>query len=97
MKKQNRQFQKVAQSVGLFSLGAAIGSASAILFAPASGKMMRKRLGNQLRQTRKQLLKKTDLLREAAIEKIGDTRQWILQHAQNGNGKHSVRRLVHRA
>ncbi|MBI3616165.1 MAG: YtxH domain-containing protein [Candidatus Omnitrophica bacterium] len=96
--KENRKAQKIAQSVGLFSLGAMVGSLSALLFAPASGKAVRKRLGNQILQTKKQLLKKADILRDTAVEKFGDTRQWLLKQMKNGNGKHPVRhRLIHHA
>ena len=83
---------KIVQSLGIFTLGATIGSLSALFFAPASGRVIRKRLGSQLRQAKKQLIKKADLLRETAVEKLGDTRQWLVQRVMNGNGKHSMRR-----
>jgi len=93
--KESRSSKKIAQSLGIFTLGAAVGSLSALLFTPASGRAIRKRIGNQLRQAKKLLAKKADLLRENAVEKLGDTRQWLVQRVLNGNGnKHSIRRRV---
>lgn len=91
--------KKVGLTAGMFALGAAAGSALALLYAPASGKVTRKRIGagfrnagrstvRQLKQTRKVLAKRAGALREAATEKLGDTREWLLERVANGNGKH---------
>jgi len=96
--KENRQIVRMGQYFGLFSLGAAAGSLLGLLFAPASGRSTRKRIGSQIRQTKKLLLKKADLLREAAVDKFGDTREWLVQRVPNGNGRHGThRRAVHHA
>ena len=91
--------KKAGLTAGIFALGAAAGSVLALLYAPASGKVTRKRIASgfrsagrstvrQLNQTRKVLAKKAGALRNAATEKIGDTREWLLERVSNGNGKH---------
>ena len=90
-----------------FTLGAAAGSLLAILFAPVSGRVARKRIGlkfrsleqstaRQLRQTKKLLAKKADLLREAATEKLGNTKDWLVHRLGPSNGKRPAhQRVVH--
>ena len=93
--KQNHQSRRVVQNIGLFTLGAAAGSLVALFFAPASGRATRKRIGSQIRQAKKMLLKKADSLRDTAVEKFGDTREWLMERVSNGsNGKHTLRRRV---
>ena len=91
---------------GAFLLGATAGSVAALLYAPASGKVTRKRIGmkirslqytagRQLGQAKKLLAKRAELLRETATEKIHDAQTWVTERMNNGNGKHAVRRPVH--
>lgn len=93
--KGNRGWGRVGLATGTFAIGAAAGSVLALLFAPASGRAIRKRIGHQFKQTQKLLAKKTGVLREAALDKLGETREWlqerVLAHS-NGNGKRSLRR-----
>ena len=90
--------KKVGLTVGVFALGATAGSLLALLFAPASGRATRRRLGNQFRQAKRLLAKKAGYLKEAATEKIGETREWLVDRVMNGNGKHPVRhRIAHHA
>ena len=83
-----------------FTLGAAAGSIAALLYAPASGKVTRKRIAlkvqglqrtaaRRIGQTQRVLAAKAADVREAATE-------WIAEHVphRNGNGRHPVR---HRA
>ena len=99
---------KLGRNAGLFALGAAAGSLFALLFAPASGMVTRKRIGykirglgrstaRQLNQTRRVLAKKVGGLKSAASEKIEDTREWLLERVASGNGKHhATSRRAHR-
>lgn len=91
---------------GAFALGATAGSILALLSAPASGRMTRKRIGmkfrtlqnstaRQVKQTKKLLLKKAANLRHVAAGKLVSTRKWINQNVSNGSGKHSRRALTH--
>ncbi len=99
----------LGKMAGAFALGATAGSAAALLLAPASGRTTRKRIvskfrsvgrsaARQLQQSKKLLAKKADFLKEAAVERIGGTREWLLERMPNGNGKHHPmpRRTVHR-
>lgn len=103
----NKGWQKTA---GAFALGATAGSAVALFLAPASGQIIRKRLvskfrsmersaSRQLQQSRKLLTKKAAFLKKAAVEKIGGTREWLLERVPNGNGRqHPMpRRVAHRS
>ena len=72
------------QAAGAFALGATAGSAAALLFAPASGRATRKRLVSKLQQGQKLLAKKAGYLKDAAVERIGDTREWLVEHVPNG-------------
>lgn len=77
-----------------FGLGAAVGSLVALLYAPASGAVTRKRIANRMKtlkkgavrrfgQTQKVLAVKAENVREAATE-------WISDHMPvNGNGRHT--------
>ena len=103
--KGNPRWGKFGQNLGLFALGAAAGSTLALLYAPASGRMTRKRItlkfrslerstGRQLQKTKKLLAKKAKDLREVATERLGNTREWLVERV--GNGKHPLpRRVVH--
>ena len=96
--KSNRQGMNLGQTAGVFALGAAIGSGLSLLFAPAAGPVTRRKLGKEFQQARKVLTKKVDLLREAAVDKLGDTRQWLVKQISTGNGRRPARqRVAHHA
>ncbi|MCM8794683.1 MAG: YtxH domain-containing protein [Candidatus Omnitrophica bacterium] len=94
------------RTVGAFALGAAAGSAVALLTAPASGKVTRKRIGRQMRilgnaterqlkQAKKLLSRQAVQLRGAAVEKIGHTREWLQERiAANGNNVKHLRKAA---
>ena len=82
------------RTAGIFALGAALGSIIALLYAPASGKVTRRRLAMKARQlqreaarrlgeTQRALVTRAEHVREAATE-------WIAEHVPNG--RHPVRR-----
>lgn len=97
------------RDLGLFALGATAGSVAALFYAPASGRVTRKRIAMRFRslersaarglnRTRKVLLRKVGNLREAAQEQLGHTREWLREHAStNGRRPLHERRLAHRA
>ena len=86
------------RTAAAFSFGAAAGSILALLYAPASGQVTRRRLGTKARQlqrnairklgrTQRVLATKAEHVREAATE-------WITEHVPHGNGKHPIRHRV---
>ena len=95
-------------AAGGFALGATAGSAAALLLAPGSGRATRKKLvtkfrsmgrsaARQLQQGQKLLVKKAEFLKDSAAERIGDTREWILEKIPSGNGRRPMpRRVAHR-
>ncbi len=104
--KPNRLPRDFGKWFGLFALGAAAGSLCGVLLAPASGSVTRKRIGmkfksleqqsvRQIKQAKKLLAKKADDLRDAANEKLIQTREWLVEQVASGNGKHASRRLAH--
>ena len=106
--KQGRKIGRIAGTVGTFAAGATLGSVLGLLFAPASGKVLRKRIGMKVRtfehtaqrnikQAKKLLARKADNLREAAAEKLGQSREWITERLASNNNKHPSRRLAHHA
>jgi gas vesicle protein len=100
-----RRKSGIGRSLGAFALGAAAGSAIALLFAPASGQVTRRRIGLRLRRISREagrrvgrvqrvLTRKAETLREATAEKINGARAWVAGHVANGEQQ---RRPRHRA
>lgn len=90
---------KLGQAAGVFALGATAGSAVSLLLAPASGRISCKKLASKFRsmgrsaakglqQSKKLLAKKAVVWRDATVERIGDTREWLMERIPNGNGRH---------
>lgn len=86
------------RTVAAFALGATLGSVTALLFAPASGEVTRKRLimkaktarravGRKLQRAQRVLADRAVLAREAATD-------WISEHIPNGHGRRPARRRV---
>ena len=93
----------VGRTIGTFALGAAAGSAIALLFAPASGCVTRRRLGLKVRalqresvrrigQAQRMLSRKADNLRQATTAKLNDAREWVVDHVANGQHQRPARR-----
>ena len=102
------RWKKVGWSAGTFTFGATVGSLLGLLFAPASGRATRKRIGlqfrslerstaRQIQQAKKLLAKKADRLRETTVEKLGNTREWLVDRVSNGRHHPLPRRVVHRS
>lgn len=90
MKQAPRRRGGVLKSAAVFTLGAAVGSIAALLYAPASGKQTRRRIamrvqtlrretGRNLGRTRRALATQAVQVREAATG-------WIAEHIPHGNG-----------
>lgn len=104
-----RRPRYLGRTLGAFAIGAAAGSVLALLYAPASGKMTRRRIGlkvkafrcataKQLQRTRVQLLKQAKQFREATVEKVGQTREWVMERLPLTPSRHTTNhRPVHPA
>ena len=101
MIKENRQRGTGFRTFVAFALGATVGSIVALLYAPASGQVTRRRLAMKARtlqraalrrlgETQRALATKAESVREAAAEWIGD-------HVPHGNGRHVRRPIRHAA
>ena len=101
MMKENRQRGTGLRTFVAFALGATVGSIVALLYAPASGQVTRRRLAMKARtlqraalrrlgETQRALATKAESVREAAAEWIGD-------HVPHGNGRHTARRPIRHA
>lgn len=87
--------------LGAFVIGATAGSVLALLFAPASGRVTRKRIGLKLRaiqrdatrhlgHTQRLLARKAETLRVAASRKLSNAREWVAEHVANGHPRRPV-------
>ena len=96
--RQNRRRRGLLQATASFVLGAAAGSLCALLYAPASGRVIRRRISMQARnlqrsvgrrigRTQRVLATEAQRVRAAATE-------WVTEHIPHVNGKHPIRRRV---
>ena len=103
--KEQRQGNDLGRTLGMFVAGAAAGSIVALLFAPASGRVTRRRIGMKLRavqrdaarqfgQVQRRLARKAETLREAASEKLSDAREWVAGHVANGHHRRTAHHHV---
>ena len=78
------QARRKVSPLAAFAIGAAAGSIIALLYAPASGKVTRKRIGMKLRVVGKRAAQ----LRDVAATKFKGAQEWIQDRMQatNGNG-----------
>ena len=100
--KEVRQGSGRGRVLGAFVIGATTGSLLALLFAPASGRVTRKRIGLKLRSiqretvrhlghTKRLLARKAETLRDAASAKLSNAREWVAEHVSNGHQRRLVR------
>ena len=100
----------ILRTLGIFTLGASAGSIVALLYAPASGKVTRRRLALQARalrqraakeftRTQKLLARRAGDLRDATTEQLTHAREWVVDRVTNGHGGRQTnrRRIVHHA
>lgn len=82
------------KTVAAFAIGAALGSALALLFAPASGNVTRKRLAQNMGKLKKAGLRKIGKATHVIAARVGDAKEaaseWLTQRV-NGHGKHAAR------
>ena len=100
---------RALRTVGTFALGAAAGGIIALLFAPASGKVTRKRIGMKVKalqkaatvkltQAQRVLARKAVGLRDVAAERIHNAQEWVVDHMPtNGHAKRPSRRTAYHA
>ena len=87
MKEQRRQ-SGIVRTIGAFALGAAAGGVAALLFAPASGRVTRRRIAMKLRTLKQTTVRQIGHLREAATDRVSGARRWVLDHMHsNGHRK----------
>ena len=98
-----------ARALGAFVLGATTGSIMALLYAPVSGDVTRRRIrtkvrvlqttaARELQRTQVRLAKQARQLRAAAVERVGQTREWVRERLPVTNGRHPVNhRAAHSA
>lgn len=83
------------RTVGSFALGATVGSIIALLYAPVSGQVTRKRLAMKARSLQRSLGRKLNRTQRALATKAGKVReaatQWIAGHVARGNGRQPIR------
>lgn len=89
---------KLGRVAGAFALGATAGSVAALFLAPASGRATRKQLASKfhsmgrsatrgLQRGKRLLAKKAGVWKDATVERLGETREWLMERIPNGNGK----------
>jgi gas vesicle protein len=94
--------------LGTFALGATAGSILALLYAPASGRVTRRRIGMKFRtlqqttgrklgQAQRLLARKAQRLQRTAVRKLHDARTWMTEHVSNGHAKRAGRRALQHA
>ena len=79
MKTKYRGFQ-IARAVGLVTLGAAAGSIGTLLFAPAAGRVTRRRIALQLRTLKRQTTRQLG-------QGIRQAQEWLVERVHNGHGR----------
>ena len=93
---------------GAFALGATAGSLVALLYAPASGRVTRGRLGMKFRalqhttgrklgQAQRLLARKAQRLQRTAVRKLHAARIWMTEQVTNGHAKRAGRRALKHA
>ena len=90
------------RSAAFFALGAAAGSVVALLYAPASGKVTRKRIAMKIRQARQVAGRRLVETRKALERHAGRMQRtaqgWITNHLPSTNGhQRPLRRRVRHA
>jgi len=82
--------------VAAFAFGATAGSIIALLYAPASGAITRRRLAMRTRNLQRTALRRLGRTQRALVtraEQVKDAAtEWIAEHVPHGNGRHIVRR-----
>ncbi len=84
------------RTITAFALGAALGSLAALLFAPASGAVTRKRLLQQAKHARRTMGRKIQVAQRVVADRAVEVREaatgWISEHVSNGHSRRPARR-----
>ena len=82
-----------------FALGAATGSLVALLYAPASGEVTRRRLLIKAREAKRAVTRKMGQAQKVLARKADQVREtatdWITEHVTNGHAKRRRQVLRH--
>lgn len=92
--REQRRGRAIGGAVACFGLGALVGSIAALLYAPASGDLTRKRIATRMKTVRRRALQ----LRQDANQQFQVARKWVVTHMPtNGNGhaRRTARRPAH--
>ena len=88
------------RTIVAFSAGAAIGSVVALLYAPASGEVTRRRLALKVRNLRRTAARRLGETQRAFAKRAGQVREaasgWIAEHRPYGNGRQPQHRRADR-
>ena len=100
MKERPRRIGK-GRTVLAFALGATAGSILALLYAPASGKVTRRRLVMRAQTARRAALRKLGTAQREFAHKAEEVREtateWIAEHLPNGHARPGRRRVLRHA
>ena len=94
--KEQRRRGGAFRTVTAFGLRAAAGSIIALLYAPASGRVTRRRLAMRAQNLRRAAVRRIGQTQKVLACKAGEVREaagtWIAEHMPrtNGNGRHRV-------
>ena len=98
---QRRGRGRVFETATAFTLGAALGSMFALLYAPASGKVIRRRLVLKARNLQRRAVRRLGETKRILVRQAGTVREaatgWISEHLPHGNGQHAPRRALRHA
>lgn len=82
--KDTRPRTGLLRTIMAFGIGATAGSIVALLFAPASGKVTRKKLATRFREVQRVAGGKLN-------KSITQARTWVMSHVSNGHGRRPLR------
>ena len=89
------------RTAGVFALGAAVGSIFALLYAPASGQVTRRRLALKARNMRKAVVRRIGQTGRALTTRASVVRdaagEWLAERMGQRNGRHAIRRPIRHA
>lgn len=99
--KENRRRGGAVRTAAAFTIGAAAGSLMALLYAPTSGQVTRKRIAKKMqglrREASRRLGRTKKVLATQAVQVREAATEWIAEHVPHANGNGRPHRMVRRA